>query len=140
MTAALGCGGNRALVAPAVGITQTKEALMKKLPPDPENRNDERAAWAEAALNVFRRETGTDIEDALADLLCDLMHCADRKNWDFEAELERARMHYEAETTPDPSDLLGAARLVIERWSSGDLAEAVRQLEAAVEHRSVRTA
>jgi hypothetical protein len=29
-------------------------------------------------------------------------------------------------------ELLAAARLVIERWSSGDLADAVRQLDAAV--------
>ena len=60
--------------APAVGVTQTKEAIiMTKLPPDPGNRNDVRAKWAENALNVFRRETGVDFEDSLPDLLCDLM-------------------------------------------------------------------
>ena len=45
--------------------------------------------------------TGTDYEDALGDLLCDLMHWSDRSNFDFEAALSRARMHYEAETTED---------------------------------------
>ena len=34
-------------------------------------------------------------------------------------------------------ELLAAARLVIERWSNGDLAEAVRQLNAAVAAASV---
>jgi hypothetical protein len=74
---------------------------MKKLPPDPENMNDDRAAWAACALRQFQRETGTDDEDALCDLLCDLMHWSDRNDSDFEAELERARMHYEAETVGD---------------------------------------
>lgn len=52
--------------------------MPKPLPADPENMNDDRAAWAEAALNEFRRVTGTDDEDALGDLLCDLMHWCDR--------------------------------------------------------------
>ena len=128
------------LLRPRLGVTQTEEAIMKKkLPPDPENQNDDRARWAETALNSFRQETGADTEDALPDLLCDLMHLADRKGWNFEAELERARTHYEAETTPDASDLLDAAKLVIEHWSRGDLAEAVRHLEAAVNYSAVRT-
>ena len=114
--------------------------MTTTLPPDPENRNEERANWAKSALLTFQHETGVDGDDALADLLCDLMHLADRKGWHLAAEMERAQAHYEAETTPDPSDLLGAARLVIERWSHGDLAEAVRHLEAAVNYRAVRTA
>jgi hypothetical protein len=120
------------LVAPAVGVTQAKEAIMTKLPPDPEGKNDDRAAWAMTALSAFERETGTDEQHAVADLLCDLMHLYDRKGWDFDADLERARDHYTAETLPDTGDLLAAARLVIQRWPSGDLAEAVRRLEAAV--------
>jgi hypothetical protein len=112
--------------------TRIRASRNTNLPRDPENRNHERAQWAEAAVNAFRRQTGTDIEDALPDLLCDLMHLADRKARDFNAALVRAQEHYEAETTPDPNDLVGAASLVIERWSSGDLAEAVRQLEVAV--------
>jgi len=47
-------------------------------------------------------ETGTDLEDALADLLADLMHWADRNSHDFDAALERARWHYEAETAAEP--------------------------------------
>jgi hypothetical protein len=122
-----------------VGVTQTKEETMTKaFPPDPENLNDQRAQWAENALSTFLHETGIDLEGSLADLLCNLMHLADRRDWDFAAELEHAQAHYEAGTTPDPNDLLAAARLVIKRWSSGDLAEAVRHLEAAVNHRAVR--
>jgi hypothetical protein len=76
----------------------------KTLPPDPENMNDARANWALAALRVFHNETGVDEGDALSDLLCDLMHLADRKGWDFDHELERARMHYEAETLSEPAN------------------------------------
>jgi hypothetical protein len=63
--------------------------------------NDNRAEWAAEALRQFQSITGTDDEDALGDLLCDLMHWSDRNNYDFDAALSRARMHYEAETTPD---------------------------------------
>jgi hypothetical protein len=68
------------------------------LPPDPENMNDDRAKWAQAALRAFRKATGADEEEALGDLLSDLMHWSDRNNFDFEAALDRARMHYDAET------------------------------------------
>ncbi len=78
--------------------------MTKPLPADPENMNDHRAAWAAAALHEFRRITGTDDEAALGDLLCDLMHWSDRNDCDFDAALSRARMHYEAETTPEPTD------------------------------------
>jgi hypothetical protein len=73
------------------------------LPPDPDGKNDDRAAWAGAALAKFMELTGTDEEDALGDLLADLIHWSDRNNYDFDAALDRARFHYEAETTPDSS-------------------------------------
>lgn len=69
------------------------------LPPDPEGMNDKRAAWGGEAIVRFIKTTGTDLEDSLCDLLCDLMHWADRtEEVDFEADLERARYHYDAET------------------------------------------
>lgn len=71
------------------------------LPPDPDGRNDSRAAWAGYALAAFVSQTGTDAGDAVTDLLCDLMHLADREGTDFAADLVRARMHYAAETQPD---------------------------------------
>jgi hypothetical protein len=103
----------------------------KQLPPDPEDKNDDRAEWAAAALREFQRRTGTDDEDALSDLLCDLMHWSDRNNFDFDTELSRARMHYEAETTPEHGDLLDAAERV-SHWETGDRAAAVRDLAIAV--------
>jgi hypothetical protein len=77
--------------------------MTRKLPPDPDTMNDSRAGWAEAALSTFMRETGTDEEDALGDLLADLMHWCDRNNYDFDAALYRAQGHYEAETTGERS-------------------------------------
>ena len=47
---------------------------------------------------AFREATGTDAEDALSDLLADLMHWADRSDYDFEAALLRGRGHYGTET------------------------------------------
>jgi hypothetical protein len=77
-------------------MTQITPALP--LPPDPDGMNDRRSAWAGLALAAFIAATGTDWEDALGDLLTDLMHWADRNNYDFEAALFRAQGHYEAET------------------------------------------
>lgn len=71
------------------------------LPPDPDGRNRERASWANFAVAAFRVSTGTDREDALTDLLADLMHlCDQEEKWsDFDCELERARGHYQEETS-----------------------------------------
>ena len=84
-------------------IRDTADELYPKrdLPPDPECKNDDRAAWAGKAIAIFRKETGTDDHDALCDLLCDLMHWADRVPHDFESALNRARYHYGAETGAD---------------------------------------
>jgi hypothetical protein len=76
--------------------------MTRKLPPDPDNMNGARAGWAGAALSTFMTETGTDQEDALGDLLADLMHWADRNGYDFDAALERARGYYEEETFGEP--------------------------------------
>lgn len=73
----------------------------KTLPPDPENMNNDRSDWAEQAILRFQACTGADRGDALCDLLGDLMHWCDRADFDFNEELERARMHYEAETIGD---------------------------------------
>jgi hypothetical protein len=72
-----------------------------ELPPDPDGMNGDRSAWAGVALALFRQVTGTEDADALGDLLADLMHWADRKGYDFEAALDRARFHYEAETAEE---------------------------------------
>jgi len=75
------------------------ETFMEaNLPPDPDGKNNERAAWADHALRAFMAETGTDLEDSLCDLLCDLMHLSDRVPFDFEAALIHAKDLYLAET------------------------------------------
>ena len=57
----------------------------------------ERAASADAALKAYMSRTSCDCEDCLADLLCDLMHWAEKCGLGFEGELYRARCHYTAE-------------------------------------------
>lgn len=52
--------------------------LNMLLPPDPDGQNDDRAKWADAAITAFRRETGSDDDTILSDLLADLMHWSDR--------------------------------------------------------------
>lgn len=76
-------------------------AATPTLPPDPDGQNDERAEWAEQAIEAFESATRADREDALCDLLADLMHWADRNGQDFDSQLDRARMHYAAETEPE---------------------------------------
>lgn len=78
--------------------------MKKMVPIDPDNLNNERADWAEAALDAFalvtRMDTaGEDYETILGDLLCDLMHWCDRNGVDFDVMLDVARMGYEDETT-----------------------------------------
>lgn len=56
--------------------------------------NLQRAAWAETAILAFTRMSGTEREESLVDLLTDLMHWARFSNFDFDAALDLARMHY----------------------------------------------
>ena len=76
----------------------------EQLPPDPDRMNDDRSSWAGVALASFMHVTGTDEEDALGDLLSDLMHWSDRNDYDFDAVLDRARAHYEAETVLEEAE------------------------------------
>jgi hypothetical protein len=57
----------------------------------------QRAAWAETALLAFSKESRSNHEDSLGDLLADLMHWASLTGFDFDLALDRARMHYDAE-------------------------------------------
>jgi hypothetical protein len=74
-----------------------------KLPPDPEGLNEDRADWADQALEAFGQASGGDyLEDPrsnLVDLLCDLRHWADRNDIDFSAALRMSEVHYHEETT-----------------------------------------
>jgi hypothetical protein len=59
--------------------------------------NSARAQWADEAVRGFMTRTGSDLEDCLCDLLADLMHWADKCEFDFAAALDRASDHYAAE-------------------------------------------
>ena len=68
--------------------------------------NERRAQWADKALAVFQKETRCDQQDALPDLLCDLMHLADQQGIDFDKMLDRARCHHQAEVyEPEPEPI-----------------------------------
>jgi hypothetical protein len=59
--------------------------------------NAERAASADAAIFAYMSRTHCDCEASLGDLLCDLMHWADKCQFDFAEALYRARCRYNAE-------------------------------------------
>ena len=59
--------------------------------------NAERAASADAALLAYMSRTRCDCEESLADLLCDLMHGADKGGLSFAEEFRRAYFHYRVE-------------------------------------------
>jgi hypothetical protein len=77
---------------------------VRRLPPDPHRVNASRAECARYALSAFLSQTRTDPEAAVADLLCNLMHLADRTDTDFDADLARARMHYACESVAAEPD------------------------------------
>jgi hypothetical protein len=95
----------RRLEAKAKG--EVAESKATSLPPDPDGMNGRHAGWAAAAaIRDFQRATGTDWCDAVADLLCGLMHFCDRESFDFQQELDRARRYYKVECAEETSDVV----------------------------------
>jgi hypothetical protein len=67
--------------------------------------NSSRAAWAQAAVNAFMAACLTDREDAIPDLIADLLHLARCDGHDDPvALLDRARMNFEAEEQEEQDD------------------------------------
>ena len=66
---------------------------------DPDGINKKRAASAQYAIDAFADQTSTADEDALKDLLCNLMHWCDQHGQDFDAALDAGRRHHKSETT-----------------------------------------
>lgn len=74
-----------------------------------EPTNQERARWARDALAVFTEETfggdhpdamhRDDLECAIGDLICDLLHFADQMSFDPQTILERGNAHYKTEVS-----------------------------------------
>lgn len=71
-----------------------------EMPSDLEEKNEERAGWAAIAVQAFMDKTGSELEYAVGDLLCDLRHFCDYHGIDFDDENANGRGHYEAETDP----------------------------------------
>jgi hypothetical protein len=66
--------------------------------------NNERAEHAEYALDQYLSSKGEahglPAEDyEVSDLICDLLHLGDRLGYDHQSIIDRALVHYEAETT-----------------------------------------
>jgi hypothetical protein len=59
--------------------------------------NKQRAAYAETAIKAFLEVCKTDREDAITDLVTDLMHLARRDGADPYTIVRTAQMHFEAE-------------------------------------------
>jgi NTP pyrophosphatase (non-canonical NTP hydrolase) len=66
--------------------------------------NDDRAVWAFRAVQEFRNvcqgsplDSEEGIEEAIGDLIADLLHLARQNNIDPALMLDRGRMHFEAE-------------------------------------------
>ncbi len=73
-----------------------KRMQVKYIPPT----NEERAARIEPVLAAYRRAANGNAapdEADLCDMLADCMHWALTKKMDFEKELNRARMNFDAE-------------------------------------------
>ena len=62
--------------------------------------NRERTCLAANALLELRDATGCNYDEALTDMLTDLMHWASHKGRDFEQALDTARIHFDAEARP----------------------------------------
>jgi hypothetical protein len=70
-----------------------------------EPTNEDRAEWAAEAVKAFARRTGQDKsgdlkhepELVLADLLCDLMHYADRDRLNFYLALQNGQSNFREE-------------------------------------------
>jgi hypothetical protein len=93
----------RAAIASAKGAATSRTNTTRQLPAGPQTTNADRTEWAASALRHFQCRAGCDYEDALGDLLCDLMHWSGRNNFDFETPLCRARGHYGEEKAPERS-------------------------------------
>jgi hypothetical protein len=82
--------------------------------------NEDRAAWAHNALETFVFDTGADDCDAIADLICNLCHCAEFAGKDPLEEVRRGLAMYadERDYPPDgwaPDNKLAKVKITITR-------------------------
>lgn len=70
-----------------------------RLPPDPEGENEQRSDRGVEMMAAYLAGGGADVQDALSDMLSDLMHMCDRhpKFGDFKEQYDRAATFYQEE-------------------------------------------
>ena len=66
-------------------------------------QNEERVTRVREIVRAFNPEE-IEQETNLSDMLANLMHLCDAEGWDFDAQIEQGRFHYEAESGDDPSE------------------------------------
>jgi hypothetical protein len=93
--------------------------------------NLDRANWADKAILAFREETYCDHEESLGDLLCDLMHWADARNFDFDTALDRAR-HNHQEERDEESPTACPSEIIRDLIDSKNAANTLNVAEAAI--------
>ena len=88
-------------------LQQDQSLALDRLRGDPEGMNGSRTDSANIAIRAFQVATATDDETVLGDLLANLPHWCDANQQDFEIALDRARWHYDAETSAVTSEEAG---------------------------------
>jgi len=76
-----------------------------------DDSNEPRADWAMTAVLAFLGECGTDPEDAIGDLVCNLGHLADRFGIDGAAQIERGLRAYRVEHVECPPVTVAPERI-----------------------------
>lgn len=66
--------------------------------------NSDRAAWAQAALDAFQSVCRTDDQDAIKDLVCDLLHLARQRGENTDSIFGGAELHFNAEVDEEAED------------------------------------
>jgi hypothetical protein len=74
-----------------------------------EPTNEDRARWAQAAVNAFAKETrmdaaGEELETILGDLFCDRRHLCYFRGLDFDYLASRSKRAYEEELAEEEVD------------------------------------
>lgn len=85
---------------------ENRNKAPRVLPPDPDDMNEKRAAWAGECINLMSTLTGCEPgQEALGDLMCDLFHWGDRNGItpdQMEFMFANRRKAYDEETMADP--------------------------------------
>lgn len=63
--------------------------------------NEDRAAWVRQLIEFPPHDAHDDIEDALVDLMTDLLHLANISGIDVESMIETVKLHFDAELLPE---------------------------------------